>query len=217
MVGHLARWITAGALALWAAEAGAEEGMYNPDGLVRTSLQYSEEMFDRQDHVPNKIARMFLARSEARLEPGALYLGGRFVATQIWERTNTPGRFPILSRLPPTHTAGTSDGYGVINDISVHTTLVLPMVTAFAQGEYTEVEYPGQDPIQLRKYWVAVGDPDVAPVYLAFGRKTVNFGNFATYAPFTVYGCVAVMYFLICYPLSLFARHLEGKFRHVAR
>tara|TARA_R110001583_G_scaffold192487_1_gene359025 strand:+ start:2478 stop:3131 length:654 start_codon:yes stop_codon:yes gene_type:complete len=39
----------------------------------------------------------------------------------------------------------------------------------------------------------------------------------ATYAPFTVYGFVAVMYFLICYPLSLFARHLEGKFRHVAR
>ncbi|RCK44168.1 amino acid ABC transporter permease [Thalassospira profundimaris] len=39
----------------------------------------------------------------------------------------------------------------------------------------------------------------------------------ATYAPFTVYGCVAVLYFLICYPLSLYARHLEGKFRHVTR
>ncbi|WP_417810725.1 amino acid ABC transporter permease [Thalassospira alkalitolerans] len=39
----------------------------------------------------------------------------------------------------------------------------------------------------------------------------------ATYAPFTVYGCVAVFYFLICYPLSLYARHLEGKLRHVAR
>ncbi|RCK20685.1 amino acid ABC transporter permease [Thalassospira lucentensis] len=39
----------------------------------------------------------------------------------------------------------------------------------------------------------------------------------ATYAPFTVYGFVAVMYFLICYPLSLFAGYLEGKFRHVAR
>ncbi|KZY48488.1 hypothetical protein A3731_00855 [Roseovarius sp. HI0049] len=185
MAGHLARWILAGALAVWSAQAGAGEGMYNPDGLVRTSLRYSEEMFDRQYHVPNKIARMFLARSEDRLEPGALYLGGRFVATHIWERTNTAGRFPILSRLPPTHTGGTSDGYGVINEISVHATLVLPMVTAFAQGEYTEVEYPGQKPIQLRKYWVAIGDPDVAPVYLAFGRKTVNFGNFATYAPFT--------------------------------
>ncbi|OKH89173.1 amino acid ABC transporter permease [Thalassospira sp. TSL5-1] len=39
----------------------------------------------------------------------------------------------------------------------------------------------------------------------------------ATYAPFTVYGCVAVLYFLICYPLSLYARYLEGKFRHVTR
>ncbi len=39
----------------------------------------------------------------------------------------------------------------------------------------------------------------------------------ATYEPFTVYGCVAVLYFLICYPLSLYARYLEGKFRHVTR
>ena len=185
MAGFMRRWVAAVVFVLGTMPAAAEEGMYNPDGLVRTSLRYSEEMFDRQAHVPNKIARMFLARSEGRLEPGALYLGGRFVATRIWETTNTPGRFPILSRLPPTHTAGTSDGYGVINEISVHTTLALPMVTAFAQGEYTEVEYPGQKPIQLRKYWVAIGDPDVAPVYLAFGRKTVNFGNFATYAPFT--------------------------------
>lgn len=38
----------------------------------------------------------------------------------------------------------------------------------------------------------------------------------ATYMPFTVYGCVAILYFVICYPLSLYARHLEGKL-HVAR
>ncbi|MFH1805305.1 MAG: amino acid ABC transporter permease [Pseudomonadota bacterium] len=38
----------------------------------------------------------------------------------------------------------------------------------------------------------------------------------ATFAPFTVYGCVALYYFIICYPLSLYARHLEGKL-HVAR
>jgi polar amino acid transport system permease protein len=39
----------------------------------------------------------------------------------------------------------------------------------------------------------------------------------ATYAPFTVYGCVAVLYFLICYPLSLYARRLEGKLHNVSR
>lgn len=34
----------------------------------------------------------------------------------------------------------------------------------------------------------------------------------ATFKPFLVYSCVAVMYFLICYPISLYARSLEGRF-----
>lgn len=33
----------------------------------------------------------------------------------------------------------------------------------------------------------------------------------ATYRPFLVYGCVAVFYFLMCYPLSLCARGLERR------
>ena len=32
-----------------------------------------------------------------------------------------------------------------------------------------------------------------------------------TYAPFTVFACVALIYFLICYPISLYARSLERK------
>ena len=38
----------------------------------------------------------------------------------------------------------------------------------------------------------------------------------ATFKPFVVYSCVAVLYFLICYPISLYARSLEGQF-HVQR
>ena len=30
-----------------------------------------------------------------------------------------------------------------------------------------------------------------------------------TFRPFVVFGCVALMYFLLCYPISLFARRLE--------
>jgi polar amino acid transport system permease protein len=33
----------------------------------------------------------------------------------------------------------------------------------------------------------------------------------ATFEPFMVYGLVALGYFLLCYPLSLSARHLERK------
>ena len=33
----------------------------------------------------------------------------------------------------------------------------------------------------------------------------------ATFKPFVVYSCVALMYFAICYPISLYARSLESK------
>lgn len=34
----------------------------------------------------------------------------------------------------------------------------------------------------------------------------------ATFQPFTVYGLVALIYFVICYPLSRYSKHLERKF-----
>lgn len=146
---------------------------------------YSDVMFDRQDHVTDKISQALRARQNRDLPDVGLRFGGRFIGTIIAEETDTPGKFPILSRLPPTHTKGTSDVFGVVNEASVNATLTLPMVTAFAQAEFTEVEYPGQDDLQLRKYWLAFGDLDRSPFYAAVGRKTINFGKFDTYAPFT--------------------------------
>jgi len=35
----------------------------------------------------------------------------------------------------------------------------------------------------------------------------------ATYQPFTVFACVALMYFALCFPVSLYARALERKMR----
>lgn len=173
--------------ALYVTSATAEErvGAYSFGGAVKTDLRYSEQMFDRQDHVTDKIAVALRARQSGALDPQSFYFGGRLVLTYIAEKSNTAGKFPILSRLPPTHTSGKSDSYGVLNEASLNATITLPWVTAFAQGEYTEVEYPGQDDLQLRKYWVTVGDLDHSPFYMGVGRKTVNFGNFATYAPFT--------------------------------
>lgn len=171
----------------FSAAAGSDErvGAYSFDDVIKTDLRYSEQMFDRQDHVTDKIAVALLARRDGVLDPQSFYLGGRLVLTYIFEETNTAGKFPILSRLPPTHTSGKSDSYGVLNEASINATITLPWVTAFAQGEYTEVEYPGQEDLQLRKYWVAVGDLSRFPFYAAVGRKTVSFGNFASYAPFT--------------------------------
>lgn len=166
--------------------AATEEGIYaTADGRLRADLRYSERVFDRQNDVTNKVARLLRARAKGQVPEGSLTFGGRLIATQISERTDTPGKFPILSCLPPTHTRGTSDSYGVINEISLNATLALPWVTGFVQGEFTEVEYPGQDDVQLRKYMVIFGDLNRSPFYLAVGRKTLSFGNFASYAPFT--------------------------------
>ena len=38
----------------------------------------------------------------------------------------------------------------------------------------------------------------------------------ATFSPFLIFSCVALMYFVLCYPVSLYAKHLERKI-HVHR
>ena len=43
--------------------------------------------------------------------------------------------------------------------------------------------------------------------------KTANVINNATFAPFTVYGVVAVIYFALCCPLAVFAGWLEKRLR----
>ena len=40
--------------------------------------------------------------------------------------------------------------------------------------------------------------------------------NNATYEPFMVFGLVALVYFAICWPLSLVARHMERRFARIA-
>jgi opacity protein-like surface antigen len=153
--------------------------------IFSLNTDYSKMMFDRQNNVTDKPLQQQLAVMNGDLQPYHVYWGGRFIGTVMHERTNTDGKFPILSRLPPSHTRSNSDTVDVINDASVNVTLVLPYVTGFAQGEYTEVEYPGQDEKQIRKYYVTIGNLEMFPVYATIGKNTVNFGDMSSYAPFT--------------------------------
>jgi polar amino acid transport system permease protein len=43
--------------------------------------------------------------------------------------------------------------------------------------------------------------------------KTGSMISNATFKPFVVYSCVALMYFLLCYPISLYSKRLEAKYR----
>jgi hypothetical protein len=163
-------------------EKEIDAGMPPHIGLNRPA---AEIMFDRQNHVTDKAAQQLLMRQNGTLEDNKLVISGRVNGTYIWEKTNTDGKFPILSRLPPTHTSGDHDGYSILNDASIGGTITLPYVTVYGQGEYTELNYPGQNPKEWRKYFITLGDLDVFPAYLTFGKKTVSFGNMDSYAPFT--------------------------------
>lgn len=152
---------------------------------IGLSREASRVMFDRQNHVTDKATQQLLMRQDGILPDNKFIVGGRFNGVYISERTNTDGKFPILSRLPPSHTNGNHDNYSVVNDASISGTITLPYVTFYGQGEYTELNYTGQSPREWRKYFVTLGDLDVFPAYLTFGKKTVSFGNMDSYAPFT--------------------------------
>lgn len=163
-------------------EARIDEGMPPHIGLNRAA---SEMMFDRQNNVTDKAAQQLLMRKNGTLLDNKFIVGGRFQGTIIDERTNTDGKFPILSRLPPSHAKGDHDTFSSVNDASISGTLTLPFITMYAQGEYTEVNYPGTSPRDWRKAFITIGDLNVFPMYLTFGKKTVSFGNMDSYAPFT--------------------------------
>jgi polar amino acid transport system permease protein len=38
----------------------------------------------------------------------------------------------------------------------------------------------------------------------------------ATFRPFLVYGCVALLYFVLCFPISWYAKRLERRLRPAA-
>lgn len=44
--------------------------------------------------------------------------------------------------------------------------------------------------------------------------KTGGMITNATFRPFAVYACVALMYFVLCWPISLYSKRLERRMRH---
>jgi opacity protein-like surface antigen len=166
--------------------------LYNPNknqkfefGIVKTNTDYSSKMFDRQEFVTDKSLQILKSKKSGLIDDNSMYVGGRVIASYVWENTNTDGKFPILSRIPNQHTANSVGTEELLNDASINITINYENFTIFAQGEYTDVEYSGQEQAQMRKYYVMYGDLEKHPFYAAFGRKTVSFGNFTSYAPIT--------------------------------
>ena len=163
-------------------EAKINDGMAPFIGLNR---EYGEIIHDKQNHVTDKAAQQLQMRQNGKLDDNKLIISGQGVGTALYEKTNTDGKFPILSRIPNTHTKKDRGHELIVQDAQLGFTATLPYTTLYAQGEYLDNIYKGQEKTQWRKYFVTIGDLDVAPVYLSFGKKTVSFGDFSSYAPFT--------------------------------
>jgi hypothetical protein len=156
-------------------------------GPIGINTGYAREIVNWQENVTAKPLQILHYGRDGELAPNTLTVSGAFWGSWMYEKSNTPGRFPILSRFPEQHgPTDTSSERWILNNAAVTLTgRAGDWVTVFAQGEYSDIEFIGQDTYQLRKALVMVGNLDEFPLYAYFGRNTVDFGNHDAYNPFT--------------------------------
>ncbi len=155
---------------------------------VRTSAAHTNRMLDWQENTTGKSVTLLQHRKNGVLAPNSLYIGGAMKGGFMYQQTELPGQFPILSRFPFfTNRTDTNSGVFAINNAALAITSTFgDWTTVYLQPEYSETEYgAAQDEFQLRKAFVTFGNLDKTPFYASFGRKTIDFGNFDGYNPFT--------------------------------
>lgn len=164
-------------------------GHYDIGGIsVRTNVAHSDRMLDWQENTTGKTLTLLTNRAHGVLKPNSLYLGGGIKGGYMWQKTDTPGQFPILSRFPffSPNTDQESGVFAINNAALSFTSTFGDWTTFYMQPEYSETEYGrNQDEFQLRKAYVVFGNLEKSPFYAAFGRKTIDFGNFDSYNAFT--------------------------------
>ncbi len=155
---------------------------------VQTNAYHTHDMLDWQENTTGKAVTLLMNRKNGVLPRNSLTIGGAVKGGFMWQKTDEPGQFPILSRFP-FFSERTDDEAGVfaINNAALAFTGTFgDWTTIYMQPEYSETDFPNdQDELQLRKAFVVLGNLDRLPFYLSFGRKTIDFGNFDGYNAFT--------------------------------
>lgn len=155
---------------------------------VRTSVRNSRDMLDFQENTTGKVLTLLANRANTVLQPDSLYIGGHLQGAFMYQKTSVDGQFPLLSRFPD-FSSRTDDEAGVfaINNAALSFTSTFgDWTTLHLQTEYSETEFArDQDEFQLRKAFVVFGNLQRSPFWAAFGRKTIDFGNFDSYNAFT--------------------------------
>lgn len=159
----------------------------NPTRVFYQDFDYSETILDWQGDVTFKPLRMLEFGEVGIPTAPGLVFSGSFWGNWLYEETNEAGKFPILSRFPGErgNVAESTDRWVASNAALAVTARPVSWLTAYAQLEYSEVEFPGQEDWQYRKAFVMFGDLEKSPFYGYFGRNTVDFGWLDGYNPFT--------------------------------
>lgn len=162
---------------------------FNVGGItVRTNAAHSREMLDWQESITGKTMNLLANRANGQLKDNSLYIGAGFQGGLKYQQTNEPGQFPILSRFPffSPNTEDEATVFAIDHAALSFTSTFGDWTTLYLQTEYSETEYPNeQDEFQLRKAFIVFGNLEKTPFYAAFGRKTIDFGNFDSYNAFT--------------------------------
>ncbi len=161
---------------------------FNLGGPVKTNAAHTREMLDWQESVTGKTITLLANRANGQLQDDSLYIGGGIRGGFMFQSTSQAGQFPLLSRFPFfSNRTDKSAGVFAINNAALSFTSTFgDWTTIYMQPEYSETEYaPDQEEFQLRKAFVVFGNLEKTPFYAAFGRKTIDFGNFDSYNAFT--------------------------------
>ena len=155
---------------------------------IQTNPYHTADMLDWQENTTGKAITLLANRANGVLPKNSLTLGAGVKGGFMWQKTDNAGQFPILSRFPFfSERTDTEAGVFAINNAAMAITGSFgDWTTIYMQPEYSETDFPGdQDELQLRKAFVVLGNLEKMPFYAAFGRKTIDFGNFDGYNPFT--------------------------------
>lgn len=159
-------------------------GLLPAQWLVTANTAYADVILDYDENITTKALDQLLFRKTGQIETGKIYISGLFKASYLGEWTNTDSAFPILTRFPD-HSGTSAHRFFIDQAAFALTATPADWLTLYAQLEYHEVRFETQDAVQLRKAYATIGDLNRAPFYLTVGRKTINFGDFDLYNPFT--------------------------------
>lgn len=155
--------------------------------IVRVDPSLTVHLADTQEGLTQDAAFLLRARRSGQIDPNTLTIGGFFKGAYFHEESDTAGKFPILNRFPDQHGSGEENSDFVISAAGLtFTGAIGHWLTGFVHSEYSEVTFTrDQNQFQAREYYAVLGNLDVFGGYLAYGRKTIDFGEQFGYNPFT--------------------------------